>query len=284
MRALITGCGGMLGEAVASVFERAGWDVYATDIKPGWGHLDVRDPVEARRVTDSIAPDLIVHMAALTDLEYCEDNHDEAWRTNSYGTNVMVDIASDRDVPLVYIGTAGIFDGRKDSYGEQDAPHPLSQYGATKLLGESAVDELKKSFIVRAGWMMGGGALDHKFVSLIRAQLDAVGICAVTDRRGSPTYTHDFARNLAALVATVKYGTYHMTCEGNPSRYDVACEIVRLTGSTAKVVPVTSDHFPTFSAPRPPCEALRNDGLRAIGLNLMRPWQDALRDYVGSWT
>ena len=132
--------------------------------------------------------------------------------------------------------------------------------------------------------MMGGGPLDHKFVSLIRAQLDAGIIYAVDDRIGSPTYTYDFARNLLALIATNKYGTYHMTCEGNPSRYDVACEIVRLSGSKVVVVPVTSDHFPEYPAPRPPCEALRNNNLRAMGLNLMRPWQDALRDYVASWT
>jgi dTDP-4-dehydrorhamnose reductase len=257
--------------------------VYPTDIKLGWRHLDVRDPLEARRVTDAVNPDLIVHMAALTDLEYCEKDHYEARLTNYYGTTIMTALARDRDIPLVYIGTAGIFDGSKDSYGENDDPHPLSTYGATKLLGESVASTWQKSSIVRAGWMM-GGVRDHKFVSLIRGQLHADTIYAVTDRLGSPTYTYDFARNLAALVATGEYGTYHMTCEGTPSRYDVACEIVRLSSSSARVVPVTSDYFPAFSAPRPACEALRNDGLRALGLNLMRPWRDALRDYVGSWT
>lgn len=283
MRTLITGCGGMLGEAVAPVFERAGWDVFPTDIKPGWKHLDVCDPVEAWHVSGSIAPDLIVHMAALTDLEYCEANPHEAWLTNHYGTRVMAELAKEWDVPLVYIGTAGIFDGARESYGENDDPHPLNQYGSTKLLGEAVARQWQKSYIVRAGWMM-GGALDHKFVSLIRAQLHAETIYAVTDRLGSPTYTYDFARNLLALVATNEYGTYHMTCEGDPSRYDVAREIVRLSGSTARVVRVKSNYFPTFFAPRPPCEALRNDGLRALGLNLMRPWQDALGDYARSWT
>ena len=284
MRVLVTGCGGMLGDAIAPVFERAGWDVYPTDIKPGWAHLDVRDSAKAQIATDKISPDLIVHMAALTDLEYCESHPDEASETNYYGSLVMSDLAAIHDIPLVYIGTAGIFDGFQDNYGENDHPRPLSQYGFTKMKGEEAASKWEKSFIVRAGWMMGGGALDHKFVSLIRAQLHGDTIYAVTDRRGSPTYTHDFARNLLALIATDAYGTYHMTCEGSPSRCDVAREIVRLSGSKAMVVPVTSDYFPAFSAPRPPCEALRNDNLRALGLNLMRPWRDALRDYVGSWT
>ena len=286
MNVLITGCGGMLGSAVLPAFLKAGHSVTATDLvpRPGIEYLDVRHPGAVRRMVAKVDPGLILHLAAETDLEKCEEDRDHAFLTNAVGTQNVVLAAG--DIPVVYISTAGVFDGRKhDPYDEFDRPNPINVYGASKYAGEEAVAGLKRHFIVRAGWMIGGGERDHKFVAKIRSQLDAgAGIIrAVDDKWGTPTYTEDFAANLLALIETPLYGLYHMTCHGKATRYDVACEIVSCLGSDAAVVRESSDRFRfEYFAPRPRSEAMRNYMLDARGLDQMRPWQEALRAYLSS--
>jgi dTDP-4-dehydrorhamnose reductase len=106
----------------------------------------------------------------------------------------------------------------------------------------------------------------------------------VTDKLGTPTYTTDFAANLLALIETGAFGLYHMACQGEGSRYDVAVEMLRLLGrSDVEVVGVESDHFQDeYPAPRPRSEMMRNLMLELRGLNLMRPWQEALADYLAT--
>jgi dTDP-4-dehydrorhamnose reductase len=289
-RVLITGCGGMLGSSIYPYFLKHCATVLATD-KVGdaaWLHeLDVRD---ARGLRDTIAnfrPDLILHLAAETDLEFCETHPDVAEATNAEGTRLVAELAEEAGCMLVYISTAGVFDGVKDGcYTEADPANPIMVYGHTKFAGEQHVRNCcQRHYIVRAGWMIGGGPRkDHKFVSLILDQL-AEGkriLHAVSDKLGTPTYTRDFARNLFRLLASERYGTYHMVCEGWGSRYDVACEIVAACGRRdVEVRPVSSDFFKDrYFAPRPRSEMMCNANLAAISLNLMRPWREALRDYI----
>ena len=133
--------------------------------------------------------------------------------------------------------------------------------------------------------MVGGGpGCDHKFVSKILDQLigGRTVIHAVDDKWGTPTYTNDFARNLGQLLERDAFGTYHMVCEGAGTRYDVAREIVAISRRKGiEVRAVNSDFFATaYFVPRPRSEMMANGRLHAIGLNLMRPWQAALRDYI----
>ncbi len=140
-------------------------------------------------------------------------------------------------------------------------------------------------YTVRAGWMVGGGARkDKKFVHRILEQILAGEsvIRAVNDRWGTPTYTHDFALNLFELLPTREYGTYHMVCEGFGTRYDVAREILAITGhKDIELLPVDSTYFESrYFAPRPVSEMMVNAHLAALGINRMRPWRVALRDYI----
>jgi dTDP-4-dehydrorhamnose reductase len=237
---------------------------------------------------DAFRPDAVFHLAAITDLEWSELNPDATVETNTYATASIARLCHARDLPLVYISTAGIFDGEKpEPYDETDEPDPLMVYGQTKLDGEHAVRaEAGRHFIVRAGWMFGGDHKDHKFVSKIAAQLraGATEIHAVDDKWGTVTYTQDFAANLNALIASERHGTYHMVCEGGCTRYDVACEIVAVLGKPGvSVQRVSSDHFETeYFAPRPRSEMMVNRALKEAGLNRMRPWKEALSDYLTS--
>jgi dTDP-4-dehydrorhamnose reductase len=214
-------------------------------------------------------------------------NPDEAFLTNTMGTLNVALICQEFDLVMTYISTVGVFGGidKADAYTEYDTPSPVSIYGRTKLEGEHVVrDLLRRYFIVRAGWMIGGGpGKDHKFVgklaSLIQSR-DEVKV--VNDKWGSPTYAKQFVVNLRILVESGYYGLYHCVNAGICSRFELAVEIARILGRQTRVTPVSSAHFP-LPAPRPRSEAAQNYKMALLGLNKMTDWREALRDYLGSW-
>jgi dTDP-4-dehydrorhamnose reductase len=290
-RVLITGCGGMLGSAVVPYFRERCGEVLATDRDAREESLEPLDVRDARRVAErcrDFRPDLVLHLAAETDLEYCELNRRVAKQTNVDGTRIVAECAEAIGATLVYVSTAGVFDGEKEgAYTEDDEPRPQMVYGETKLAGEVWAREIcDRTYVVRAGWMVGGGrSRDKKFVRKVLEQIDAGAerIHAVGDKWGTPTYTHDFAMNLFFLLRRGVYGTYHMVCEGSGTRYDVAREIVAICGRTSEleVIPVTSDFFAEeYFAFRPRSEMMINLRLKSLGIDLMRPWNVALRDYI----
>lgn len=289
-KVLITGCGGMLGNAVYPYFVGRFSDVLATDkdITESWlDHLDVRDHDKVEQVFESFQPEYVLHLAAETDLEFCETNPDISEATNATATKNIAELSNKYDATLVYISTAGVFDGEKEGfYTEADEAVPIMVYGQTKYDGEVYVREIaKKYYILRAGWMVGGGSSkDHKFVKKMLDQIidGKQELNVVTDKLGTPTYTHDFALNLFELLNTEQYGTYHMVCEGSGSRYDVANEILSICGrSDITLLEVDSDFFKEeYFAPRPRSEMMINQNLTTLGINHMRPWQVALNEYI----
>ncbi len=289
MRILMTGTAGMLGSALVPYFRSQGHTVQASDLRPREKDelpLDVRDGAALRKAITGFKPEMVFHLAAETNVERCEREPDHACLTNTLGTQNVALICADLGLPMVYISTAGVFDGLKTSpYNEMDEPVPINVYGRAKLAGEIAVrQQVRRHFIVRAGWMVGGGRRDHKFVGKILEQVRAgrKQLHCVSDKLGTPTYTEDFARNLETLVATPYYGLYHMVCEGGGTRYDVAVEILKQIGrDDIKVIAVDSDFWKReFPAPRPRSEMMENMMLRLRGLNRMRDWRAALADYL----
>lgn len=287
-RVFITGCGGMLGEAVHAVWSAVA-TVKCTDIdtrSPFISYGDVRDHADMKRQIDEFNPDLIIHLAAHTSLEYCEVQKDDAFKTNTESTKNLADIAKERDIPMIYISTAGIYDGKKEFYTEDDKPNPISVYGQSKYDGELYVlENLQKYYVFRAGWMMGGGAAkDKKFVAKVMKQIieGTKELNVVDDKLGTPTYTYDFAKNMLFVVTNGSYGLYNMICDGSCSRYDVAREIVKILGRTdIKVNKVTSEYFKEeYFAPRPASEKLIPKRLKDNGLYIMRPWKECLNEYI----
>ena len=284
----------MLGSSAYPALVRAGHETVATDLVPRrigplpMSRLDVRNPRSVQQAVKATRPDVVIHLAAETDLEVCEADADHALRTNTPGTENVALACRDVGATMVYVSTAGVFDGTKEEpYTELDTPRPINVYGRTKLNGETLVRrEVAHHFVIRAGWMVGGWQRDHKFVAKILAQLDAGAsvIHAVVDKFGTPTYTEDFAHNLLDLLGTDLFGLYHMACLGEGTRFDVARAIVELAvDREVEVVPVTSDFFSEeYSTPRPRSEMMRNYMLDLHGLNRMRHWREALADYLGA--
>jgi len=258
------------------------------DVNEPWlDFLDFRDFDAYRADVTGFRPDVLIHLGAHTSLEYCENEPDDAYLTNTLSVEHAATIANELDVPLVYISTAGIFDGAADLYDDWSQPNPLGVYARSKYTGELTVQQrVARYYICRAGWMMGGGVKkDKKFIAKIGKQLadGATELNIVDDKLGTPTLTWDFARNLRALLDTQYYGLYNMVCGGVTGRLEVATEMVRLLGlqSEVRINAVPSSYFATeFFAPRPENERLINLKLRLRGLDLMREWPEALKVYL----
>ncbi len=285
----VAGCGGMLGEAFYAQFKDS-YELMCTDIdlnSPWLSHLDFRDPEAYREEVEAFRPDFLFHLGAYTDLEYCEKNEIETYRTNTLSVENAVFIANDLGIPLLYISTAGIFDGKQDTYDDWDQPNPIGVYARSKYAGERfVVDHAHRYIICRAGWMMGGGpGKDKKFIGKLMRQIEGgqKDLYIVDDKDGTPTFTHDFAKNVKALVEKEYWGLYNMACEGSTSRLEVARELISILDLEQKVNihPVSSDYFrETYFAPRPPSERLLNRKLTMRGINMMRDWRIALREYM----
>src|SRR5436190_67595 len=277
----VTGAAGMVGAYVPHVFRE--WELVLTDIVGEFERLDVRDGDAVRRSVERAAPDAVLHLAAETDVDLCEREPERARLTNALGTGHVAAACQAADVPLVYVSTAGVFSGEQsEPYVESDAPRPLNRYAAAKLAGEEAVTaRVRRATIVRAGWMIGGGPLDKKFVGKI-AELIAARrspLRAVNDTWGSPTYARDLLVTVAQLLAAGHAGLYHVANAGRATRYDIALVVRDALGAAdVDVIPVASTEFPQ-SAPRPRSEVVRCRALEALGMP-PRPWREAVMEYV----
>lgn len=282
MRILVTGCQGMLGVSVQKVFKKH--DLILTDSI----QLDVRNVKQVMSYAN-VNPDLILHLAAETDHFKAEFNPTDAYLTNHTGTQNMVELARSLSIPIVYIGTAGIFDGKEKVYVETDQPNPINHYGRSKYYGECAVKSYEKHYIIRSGWAMGGGPrVDKKFINKVFQQIKAGNkkLYGITDIYGTPTYTLDFAKTILTIIETgCAYGTYHASGKGVASRFDVLTQFVKCLGLSKKLdlIPCTYDQYHKMfplQCPYTKSEVLSIDLIERLGLSCMRRWEDALKEYT----
>ena len=282
----------MLGEAFYSVFGEE-YQLRCTDIDENemWlSYLDFRDYDAYWKDVSEFKPDYLFHLGAYTDLEYCELNQDDTYATNTMAVENAVYISNKLDIPMLYISTAGIFDGTKDTFDDWDQPNPMGHYARSKYAGEVFVEKnVRRHLICRAGWMMGSGPKkDKKFIQKIMQQLKdgKKELFVVNDKLGTPTYTHDFAHNVKVLLEKEFWGLYNMACGGITGRLEVAQELVKVLGleGEVKVTPVNSDYWSKiYFADRPPSERLIDKKLDLRGINVMRDWRVCLHDYIKNY-
>lgn len=265
-KSLITGANGMVGSYVDF------------GVKTDRRMMDVTDLKEVLRVCREHKPRAIIHLAAETDVDRCERDPEYAYMTNGVGTYHMALAARELDAKLIYISTAGVFDGvksEKEFYKEEDEPNPQNYYGRSKYLGELAVKGVLKNYIIaRVCWMFGGGPeKDQKFTAKIIKQFNKEEIKAVDDQIGSPTFGKDLINAVKKLIEEDAVGTFNLANKGICSRYEFAKEIVNILNPAIKVMPAKMADF-NFDASR-----TFNEGL-VSKVDLMRPWQEALREYL----
>lgn len=285
-KVIVTGAAGMLGTDLCPLLSKNNFKVYRTDLyaeNKDFDILDIRQKGQVSNYVKKVNPEMVMHLAAETDVDKCEKKPEHAFLTNTKGTENIALTCQALNIPMVFISTGAVFDGEKEGgYTETDAPKPLSVYGDSKLKAEWIIQSvLTKYYIVRAGWMIGGHKKDKKFVwKIIQILKTKKEISVVTDKFGSPTFTKDFSKGIVDIISSGQYGLYHCVNKGICRRFDIAEKIVEyLDGKDVVVKPVTSEAFP-LPAPRGKSEALLNHKLSLMGMNNMRPWQEALKEYI----
>lgn len=288
----MAGVGGMLGEGFYTTFKDQ-YELKCTDIDANekWlSYLDFRDFEAYKKEVFDFRPDYLFHIGAHTSLEYCDTHIDDAYSTNTLAVENAVFIANQLKIPLLYISTAGIFDGNQDVYDDWDQPNPLGHYARSKYAGERFVQQSCERYLIcRAGWMMGAGPKkDKKFIQKIMAQIKsgAKELFIVDDKLGTPTYTHDFAKNVKFLLEKEYWGLYNMVCGGITGRLEVAQKLIKILqlDQQIKITPVTSDYFKkTYFSERPASERLINKKLDLRKANIMRDWEVCLEEYLSTY-
>lgn len=276
MKVLITGAKGMLGRTL--VEELKGFELIPTDME-----VDITD---ARQFDAAMAfhrPDCVIHCAAMTAVDKCETEKELAFRINALGSENIARACATHHARLIAISTDYAFPGDSDQpYAETDfANGGKTVYGQSKFAGEEAVRQYAPNHIVaRVAWLYGKGGPSFVHAMLALAQRNLPELKVVNDQHGNPTSTLAVARHLQLLLARPELkGTFHLTCEGEATWYEFACEIFRLRGIAQKVAPCTTAEFPR-PAPRPSNSRLEKRALRLAGLPSMPHWKDALAEFL----
>ncbi len=233
-------------------------------------------------VEDMIAdtsPAVVINAAAYTNVEKAEEDEDTAFRVNALGAHNLAIACRKSQTKLVHISTEYVFDGTTDvEYDEFDAPNPLSVYGKSKLWGEKLVEQVGgEYFILRTSWLYGDGPNFVRTMLKLAEQRDHLKV--VADQYGTPTYTKDLVWVIERLIQTEFYGLYHASNQGSCTWWEFARKIFDLAGKSVQVEPVSTAEYPV-KAKRPQYSVLDNKLLRLRGLDVMRPWDEALQDYL----
>jgi dTDP-4-dehydrorhamnose reductase len=273
---LVTGARGLLGGALGALS-----DTTRPVIALGRDELDIADEASVRRAVERYEPAVLVNPAAMTDVDGCERDPEAARRANVEGPRILATVCRDANVQLVHVSTDFVFDGRKrEPYTIEDAPNPLSIYGATKLAGEEAVREIcDDALVVRVAWVFGVGG--RNFVSRIFDNAARTStLRGITDMRSAPTYAPELAVRLLELADLGAPGTYHVTGSGEATWFEVARAALDAAGrDDVELLPTTVAEL-GLPAVRPSYSVMRCLLSEQLGFEPLRPWREAIGDFV----
>jgi dTDP-4-dehydrorhamnose reductase len=276
MKILITGAKGQLGQALPPHWPDD--DLTLVDIE----EMDITDKTAVFHTVAQTQPDVVLHCAAYTNVDACAKDPALAYRINALGSQNVALACLEYGAEMVHISTNEVFAGDNPAgYEEWMARNPVNGYGRSKAAAESLVLQiLNRSYIVRTAWLYAPGGRNFIHAILNRARQQGQ-VRVVVDEIGSPTYVNDLAQAIAQLITTGQYGIYHFTNAGSCSRWEFANEILRQAGLNDVVnTPILSREFRRASTP-PPYGVIHNIAGAAIGITL-RPWQEALSDYLSN--
>ncbi len=284
-RILVTGCRGQLGIDLSELLKEE-YTVQGVDIQD----FDIRQYNRVLTCLREIKPEVVVHTAAYTDVDGCETNRETADSINAGGTENVARACREVGAKLIYYSTDYVFDGAKSSpYVESDPANPQTQYGRSKLDGEKKVASLLDDYVIlRIAWLYGrtGNNFVRTMVQLGFRQMQQsqqgqiiTPLKVVDDQLGNPCWTFEIARQTRVVLANDLSGVFHATSEGETSWYGFARMIFENLNMPVQVRPCKTDEFPR-AAPRPKRSSLENRRLKVAGLNVMRPWDVALAEFL----
>lgn len=282
MSILVIGANGQLGTDLCQVLRNF-------DVVPlTHAEIEITDMNSVKEAFKKYKPNIVINTAAYVRVDDCEDDPDRAFQVNALGARNVAVLAQEQGAKLVHISTDYVFGGDRESrdkpYTEFDTPTPPNLYGKSKVAGENLVQHLcPRHFIIRTSALFGIRGASGKggnFVeTVLRLAKEREELRVVNDQIFSPTYTKDLAEKIAQLIETRYYSIFHITNKGSCSWYEFAEEILKLAGLKTQLLPITSDQYPQ-KARRPNFSVLDNYHLRLLGMGGMRPWREALKDYL----
>jgi dTDP-4-dehydrorhamnose reductase len=276
MRVAVTGAGGQLGkELLSHLRAHTDWQVAGFD-RTAW---DLTDPLRTNKVLVESRPDVVIHCAAYTKVDECEQRPEQAFHVNSGASRMLAKECGKAGVRLVYISTDYVFNGKKrGGYTERDHPLPINVYGRSKRMGEQWVARYcPLHLILRTSWLYGRHG--HNFVRTVLARAERKEpLSVVTDQVGCPTYTGHLARMIELLLRKGAVGLFHTAGGGSCSWYEFAVEILHRAGMPRKIAPITSELL-NLPARRPACSILLPERLKAEGFPPLPHWKEGLEEY-----
>ncbi len=278
MKILITGADGALGTDMQRLLQKEGIVFMATDIK----QLDITDYKKTNEFLLNYRPTVILHFAALSDVDRCEEESDLALRVNAMGTLGLATIARKIDAKMLYVSTNYIFDGTQEQpYYEYSTPKPVNQYGMTKLLGEHYVRDIcSRFFVVRTSWVF--GQKSKTFISKFIVSPDKpASIHVICDQFASFTYTVDLAEAILTLIKTDNYGIYHLVNREIGSWLDFALQAKNIMKFKTALNPIITEEL-NLAACRPRYAPLGSRNYSFLFDKTMRTWQDSLAAFIAS--
>jgi dTDP-4-dehydrorhamnose reductase len=253
------------------------------------GDLDVCDLARGRAVLGALQPDVVINTSAYHKVDVCEDTPDESFAVNASGAYNLARLAAELDFTLVHFSSDYVFDGgSRVPYREEDPARPISIYGTSKLAGENLVRAYSpRHFVIRSTGLYGVAGASGKGGNFVETMIrlgKAGPVRVVDDQVMTPTATADLARAVAALLqregdAAVPYGLYHVTSAGQCSWYFFAKTIFAQCGMDVELSPITTAQSGS-KARRPAFSVLDHGVWRRAGFAELRPWQEALADYL----
>ena len=276
------GSKGMLGKDLMGVLpssfpddEVIGWDIE---------DIDIQKEGDTAIKIEKLRPDIVIHVAAYTDVDGCELDEKKAFAVNAEGTKHITLAASRCRAKVVYLSTDYIFDGNKrEPYLENDPPSPLNVYGHSKWKGEQYIQEwMKNALIIRTQWLY--GRYGKNFVtSILQQAREKNTLSIVNDQVGSPTYTADLAKAISVLIRCDAQGIFHVANSDFCTWYIFGQAILKLSGiNRVKVIPISSKELGR-PAVRPSYSVLNCQKLKKETGLALRPWAEALKDYLNTY-
>jgi dTDP-4-dehydrorhamnose reductase len=273
----VTGAAGLFGRGLVEVL---GEDHEVSPLTRQDG--DITDMTRMREVIGNVKPDVVVHAAAMPDIDECEKNPEQAWKVNADATRGLVEIATELGARFAFVSSDAVFDGKSNRpYVESDIVNPPSVYGRTKVAAEEHVKKLARHWIFRVSVLFGPGKAN--FVN--KAWCKAMGsepYVVANDQRGSATYTIDAAQTMLQVIYAGAHGTYHVCNQGECTRYELAKSAVELAGmSSSNVIGRPMSEMKRLG-PRLKYAVMEMRALQEQGIELPRKWEEALRAYAGT--
>lgn len=280
MRIVVLGSAGQLGK---DLVPRLRGEVLAWTRE----QLNLEEPANITETLAGAQPDVVVNCAAYNLVDKAEADPLPAFQVNTWGIRELAKACQSLKIKLVHISTDYVFGldtKRTTPWTEIDAPGPVSVYGLSKLAGEYLVRSIVENhLVIRTCGLYGvngiGGKGGNFVETMLRVASQGKPLRVVNDQLCTPTYTVDLASTIQELIAVEAHGLFQVTNSGSMTWHDFAAEIFRQSGVTANLTPITSAEF-NAAAKRPAYSVLSGEKLKTVGLKLLRPWQEALGDYL----